>query len=334
MLFFISNSHANIIRPTTFDDRPQCEQSKGMWRDFGNSCADKCEYKFQKYPYCSTAIIYSCDCGKNRCLYQDKCIDIIEYKSVYEQNEAEENKLLEEVKEERLKKSKKFKKEYMNKFVNMFNHDPNYRDPYYYQREKPLPPNTFKSNNRMLIYNNLVKQQNDKIANQKRILQERLEELNKTNVSNKNKQNKINKIKEELAKIESVKVLQPITEKNDDTKNQIIESVDEKLPVVDDISSSIKEPLEKIIDNSNENNSVISETDFIKKINNFLEKKNENSPLETKDNKSVENNSLNNQDNKIKTKIPQIYIKSQNGDADFQNQDIIDNSTNFPQFTN
>jgi hypothetical protein len=78
-VFLINESQANLTRSTTFDERPKCESSKGMWRDFGNSCADKCEYKFQKYPYCSNAIVYSCDCGKNRCLYQDQCIEIQDY---------------------------------------------------------------------------------------------------------------------------------------------------------------------------------------------------------------------------------------------------------------
>ena len=85
MFFLNKNSFANIVRSTTFDDRLACENSRGSWRDFGNSCADKCAYKFDKYAVCSYAISFGCDCGKNRCLYEDKCILISEYKKIDEQ---------------------------------------------------------------------------------------------------------------------------------------------------------------------------------------------------------------------------------------------------------
>jgi len=333
-LFFINESHANLTRSTTFDERPKCESSKGMWRDFGNSCADKCEYKFQKYPYCSNAIIYSCDCGKNRCLYQDQCIEIQDYLAIHQKNEIEEQKILEETKEIRLQKAKKFKREYMNKFVDMYNHDPNYRDPYYHQREKPLPPNTFKNNNRMLIYNNIVKQQNDKINLQKKLFEEQLKTLESAKNIDKNAQLEINKIKDELAKIDSIKILQPITENIEENKNKIKDISNDISQKKQQIVDPIKESGEKIIDSASDNGSIISESDFLKKINNMLEKKNENSNKVSDIDKSVENNSLINDYKEMSKKIPPVYVKSQNGDADFNNREVIDNSINFPQFSN
>ena len=88
MVFLNKNSFANIVRSTTFDDRFACEKSRGSWRDFGNSCADKCTYKFDKYAVCAYAIRYGCDCGKNRCLHEDKCISVSEYKKIDDAQEV------------------------------------------------------------------------------------------------------------------------------------------------------------------------------------------------------------------------------------------------------
>lgn len=164
LLFFnIEYSLADIVRSTTFDDRPACEKSKGTWRDFGNICADKCEFKFEKYPICTYAINFSCDCGKNRCLYEDKCIPLQEYQKIYEEKIKNDNKIIEDIKKKRLKTSKKFQNDYVNKLSGIYGSDPNYRDPNYYNYEKPLPPNVFRSTNRILIYNDIIKKRNDKI---------------------------------------------------------------------------------------------------------------------------------------------------------------------------
>jgi hypothetical protein len=66
----------------------------------------------------------------------------------------------------------------------------------------------------------------------------------------------------------------------------------------------------------------------------MLEKKNENSNKVPDIDKSVENNSLINDYKEMSKKIPPVYVKPQNGDADFNNREVIDNSINFPQFTN
>jgi hypothetical protein len=338
ILFFYSNNiNANIIRPTTFDERPQCEKSLGMWRDFGNSCADKCEHKFQKYPYCSNAIIYSCDCGKNRCLYEDSCIDIAEYKNIHDKNIAQQQLEQKAYLEDRLIKAKKFKKDYMGKFVGMFNQDPNYRDIYYHQREKPLPYNTFKSNNRILVYNDIIKRKNDKIIQQKKKFEEELKAVENSSIDEEDKQVQIDNLKNEIKKIDETKLLQPIVDKTEN--NDIVEN-SEKDKNINDISNTENNLINNAVANTNDNLTVednsenfTSKNDFLKRINNFLNKKNENEPSNKIDNKSVENKPIIN-DDKNNVKIPPVYIKPQNGEADFNNREVIDNSTNFPQFTN
>jgi len=338
ILFFYSNNiNANIIRPTTFDERPQCEKSHGMWRDFGNSCADKCEHKFQKYPYCSNAIIYSCDCGKNRCLYEDSCIDIAEYKNIHDKNIAQQQLEQKAYLEDRLIKAKKFKKDYMGKFVGMYNQDPNYRDIYYHQREKPLPYNTFRSNNRILVYNDIIKRKNNKIIQQKKKFEEELKAVENSSIDEEDKQEKINNLKNEIKKIDETKLLQPIVDKTEN--NDIVEN-SEKDKNINDNSNSENDLIDNVVANTNDNltvednsDNITSKNDFLKRINNFLNKKNENDPSNKIDNKTIENKPIIN-DDKNNVKIPPVYIKPQNGEADFNNREVIDNSTNFPQFTN
>jgi hypothetical protein len=308
-----------------------------MWRDFGNSCADKCEHKFQKYPYCSNAIIYSCDCGKNRCLYEDSCIDIKEYKIINDKNIAQQQLEEQIYLEDRLKKAKKFKKDYMGKFVGMYNQDPNYRDIYYHQREKPLPNNTFKSNNRILVYNDIIKRKNDKIIQQKKKFEEELKKLENSSIDDEDKQFQIDNLKNEIKKIDDIKLLKPITETVNNETNQDNSKNDNN---IDNISNSendsIDNPKEISSDNPiDENNpeNITSQNDFFKRIGNYLNKKNENDTSNKIDNKSVENKPVIN-DDKSNVKIPPVYVKPQNGEADFNNREVIDNSTNFPQFTN
>ncbi len=84
-LFFIdivNLAFAQNIRPTTFDQREECVESKGVWRRFGNGCVDSCESQFGNFNFCSMALTYGCDCGKDSCSYQEKCISHQEYQQI------------------------------------------------------------------------------------------------------------------------------------------------------------------------------------------------------------------------------------------------------------
>jgi hypothetical protein len=80
----IGNSFAQNIRPTNFDQRPACEQTGGVWRQYGNSCNDNCQSRFEQYPNCLNSITYNCDCGPNHCWNGDKCLTNREYKITFE----------------------------------------------------------------------------------------------------------------------------------------------------------------------------------------------------------------------------------------------------------
>jgi len=335
LIFFIQNSSADIVRPTTFDERPACEKSSGMWRDFGNSCADKCEYKFQKYPYCSNGIIYSCDCGKNRCLFEDKCIEIDDYKKIHIQETEKEEKILQDMKIKRLKRAKKFQTEYTNKLAGIYGADPNYRDPYYDQRNRELPPNTFKSTNRTLIYNDIIKKRNDKTLAIQKKYQDELDALEKSGSTD---QLRIDKLKKQLEDASKLKIIQPIVEsiadKNLNSESDNSNSSDNKNfnnnPIV----------LKPINDNTKNSDLENSQMKNQSPIQNLINKTNEvlNLDNEVNADNSLENNadSLNdsNQSNDSSFKIPPVYIKQQNGEKDFKNSNIIDNKNNFPQFVN
>ena len=46
ILFTSSIASAQSTRHTSFDDRQLCDENNGVWREFGNGCADNCESKF------------------------------------------------------------------------------------------------------------------------------------------------------------------------------------------------------------------------------------------------------------------------------------------------
>ncbi len=85
-LFFCSFANSQQERPTTFDDKKSCEATSGVWREFGNECADSCESKFEKIPICTKRIFFGCDCGKTRCFDGFACVAIEDY---WKANQAE-----------------------------------------------------------------------------------------------------------------------------------------------------------------------------------------------------------------------------------------------------
>lgn len=86
---------------TTFDDRPNCEAQKGVWREYGNGCVDECYPKFDKFTICTSAITFGCDCGKGRCWDDNKCVPIANYKKTFDKNFEAEQKILQEAKKQR-----------------------------------------------------------------------------------------------------------------------------------------------------------------------------------------------------------------------------------------
>jgi hypothetical protein len=94
-------SYSQIIRETTFDNRAFCEESKGVWRQFGSGCADTCESKFDIYFICNKQIIFSCDCGNNNCFDDNRCIALSDYKTKFDKKKAESDKKIAIAKKER-----------------------------------------------------------------------------------------------------------------------------------------------------------------------------------------------------------------------------------------
>jgi hypothetical protein len=116
-VFFGQEIFAQIARPTSFDDRPICQETKGVWRQFGNGCADDCRSKFDQFSICTQALIYGCDCGKNRCWNGEKCVLQKNYKETYDLEIAAEKKSLDKAKEERKIAAKENEQKIISKFV-------------------------------------------------------------------------------------------------------------------------------------------------------------------------------------------------------------------------
>ncbi len=100
-LVFSQSSFALLMRSTSFDNRNECEVSKGVWRQFGNGCANNCESQFDEFSVCTQSLVYACDCGKNNCWNGETCVALSEYKEIYDKKYAEEKKLLDAAKEKR-----------------------------------------------------------------------------------------------------------------------------------------------------------------------------------------------------------------------------------------
>ena len=323
-IFLNKNAFADIVRSTTFDDRLSCEKSRGSWRDFGNSCVDKCAFKFDKYAVCSYAITFGCDCGKNRCLYEDKCIFVDEYKKIDDQRILEDKKTIDEVKKKRATRAKKFQNEYLNKIAGIYGADPNYRDPNRYQQEKPLPPNTFKSTNRVLIYNHIIKKHNDKIlanakANEKSKVKGNNQVAEGENGANNQLLNKENNPKliallqepEEDKKLTQNNKVDPVENNNNVVNNNppiVLKETDEGEPFVENLPPE----QDSFLKNFSKNINIQNALDEVNKV--------------TKVDKVEQN--------KDPTNIPPVYVKQQNGETDFKNGDVINNIEGIPQFVN
>ncbi len=61
------------LESKTINDVNSCNQIKGNWRAYGNSCVDNCLPQYNKSLPCVNAITYGCDCGDDSCLYRGEC---------------------------------------------------------------------------------------------------------------------------------------------------------------------------------------------------------------------------------------------------------------------
>lgn len=312
LIIFQSNLFAGILRNTTFDDRVDCESSFGVWREFGNSCVDKCEFQFDKYVVCASAISFGCECGNDRCLYKDKCINNVEYEKIYLDQQAQLDLISQEEKEKRAKIALRFKNSYINKLSGIYSQDPNYRDPNRDLYKKELPNNTFVNTNRSLIYNDLVKKKNEKIMLIRKKYEDQIATLKQSENPDKDLINQLSKSLEDNKIIQYVDLESKKIIKN--SKNEMNNDDIQKEPIV----------LTPIEDSKKTSNN-----ELIDKLSKAL------NPKDTQDmlSKFINNDNSSKQDKNI-NELPPVYIRDQNGDQDFKNKKVIDNSETFPQFIN
>lgn len=90
---FTSNAKAD-----QYEVRELCEKNHGVWREFGNDCANNCYSTIQKtLPFCVNAITFDCDCSPDRCWDDGECTLIKSYQQKIDQLKTlEEEKLNED----------------------------------------------------------------------------------------------------------------------------------------------------------------------------------------------------------------------------------------------
>jgi hypothetical protein len=128
LIFFSYNIRAQNTRITTFEDRPLCEQEMGVWRHFGNRCANYCNARFDEFAICAEAVTFSCDCGKNKCWNGEKCILTKDYKKIFEVRKAEEKKILDEKKDKRREAAKENQQLVLNNLIKKVAEDKKQQD--------------------------------------------------------------------------------------------------------------------------------------------------------------------------------------------------------------
>ena len=88
ILIFITNE-ATAFELEVSSPRSQCEKSSGIWREFGDSCADSCYLDRGRTRSCFSNIESSCDCLKGKCWDGKKCIK----NETYQENELRNEKI-------------------------------------------------------------------------------------------------------------------------------------------------------------------------------------------------------------------------------------------------
>jgi len=47
--------------------KAHCEDMGGVWKNFGNGCADSCRKHEEEMVMCTMAFVWACDCGEGKC---------------------------------------------------------------------------------------------------------------------------------------------------------------------------------------------------------------------------------------------------------------------------
>ena len=238
-------------------------------------------------------------------------------KMLFQSRILADKKAIDEIKKKRAARAKKFQNEYLNKLAGIYGADPNYRDPNPHQYERPLPPNTFKSTNRVLIYNHIIKKHNDKIlanakANEKSIVNEGKKDDNNKLLNNLNSSKLISLLKEsDNNKNSDQDNKKDLVESNDNVATNspiVLKQVGEAEPFQENLPPEEDSFLKNFSKNINIKNA-LDEVNKVTKV----------------DNEEQKRDSLN---------IPPVYLKQQNGESDFKNGDVINNIESIPQFVN
>jgi len=171
LLCFVNSVFANN-RPTTFDDRPACEKSQGVWREFGSGCVDNCLKKIDPYNIvCTSALTYGCECGKNRCWNGETCVAIQEYQLEYNKQQEQENFANNKDRLARQQEAQKFRRDYLEKLIKG---EKSSTTQVAENKEKKEDPNSFTGSNKKLIYDGFEGKKTAK----KKDLQEKLAQIN------------------------------------------------------------------------------------------------------------------------------------------------------------
>jgi hypothetical protein len=113
----VDQSYADIGRKTSFDNRGQCEQNKGVWREFGNGCVDECFAKFDEFGVCTYARTFGCDCGKGKCWNGDECVGVLAYKKIFDDLKQREFEEMSQAKKKRIAEAKKYQQDLIRRMI-------------------------------------------------------------------------------------------------------------------------------------------------------------------------------------------------------------------------
>lgn len=119
-LFLLLPNSVMAARERLLDDKDVCERYKGVWREFGNGCADNCHDSKTFLGLCAQTIVYACDCGKNKCWDYNRCISNRKFQKMVDDQrekrrlEAERLRMEEELKLERQRLSDKVQEDLMS----------------------------------------------------------------------------------------------------------------------------------------------------------------------------------------------------------------------------
>ena len=87
----------NASAEDSFDVKKMCESQKGVWREFGNDCADNCSLDKGRKKMCISNITFSCDCLENKCWNYYQCVDNEQYQIDAKKEQEEKSKKLKDM---------------------------------------------------------------------------------------------------------------------------------------------------------------------------------------------------------------------------------------------